>query len=331
MDKGPHLMLGDRTHRPRPAMMMMGGRPPHGGGRVRCWDRRAEGCGALSGCFIHALGGFFQLGCDVIQGEVRCQRGSAAGAAHPDGRRGGGAGAAAGAASTAARTSTAAAHVLGAVTASGWGLLTDFGVPCQAKARGSAARLTDGAELLLDGAEVCHQSIQIHCVTLVQSLCEETNVHTQTDPNKSALKCPYYRFLKMTFHAVCNTALSEWKHPAEFEIWKCTVYKVIVSQKKESTLNHWNESFLKWIPSRFMLTSTWSISILPPTCWSFHICLNENANSFFATRCCFWSSKNICFPGNTVHKAALRSQTLLYQTLQERWDENETNRPITAD
>ncbi len=78
-----------------------------------------------------------------------------------------------------------------------------------------------------------------------------------------ALKCPCYGFLKMTFHAVCNTALSEWKHPAKFEIWKCTVYKVIVSQKKESTLNHWNESFLKWIPSRFIVTSTWKISILP--------------------------------------------------------------------
>ncbi len=41
------------------------------------------------------------------------------------------------------------------------------------------------------------------------------------------------------------------------------MYKVIVSQKKESTLNHWNESFLKRIPSRFMLMSTWNISILP--------------------------------------------------------------------
>ncbi len=42
--------------------------------------------------------------------------------------------------------------------------------------------------------------------------------------------------------------------------------QVIVSQKKESTLNHWNESFLKRVPSRFMLTSTWNISILPPWC-----------------------------------------------------------------
>ncbi len=37
----------------------------------------------------------------------------------------------------------------------------------------------------------------------------------------ASLKCPYYGFLKMTFHAVCNTALSEWKHPAKFQIWKC--------------------------------------------------------------------------------------------------------------
>ncbi len=35
----------------------------------------------------------------------------------------------------------------------------------------------------------------------------------------------------------------------------------------------------------------------------------------------FWSG----FPANAVHKAALRSQTLLYQALQARWDENETN------
>ncbi len=61
----------------------------------------------------------------------------------------------------------------------------------------------------------------------------------------------------MTFHAVCNTALSEWKHPAKFKILKCTVYKIIVSQKKELT------SFLKRIPSYFKLTSTWNISILP--------------------------------------------------------------------
>ncbi len=66
------------------------------------------------------------------------------------------------------------------------------------------------------------------------------------------------------------------------------MYKVIVSQKKESTLNHLNESFLKRIPNPFMLTSTWNISILPPT---FLIGLNDHATSFFATRCRFWSVK----------------------------------------
>ncbi len=54
--------------------------------------------------------------------------------------------------------------------------------------------------------------------------------------------------------------------------------------------------------------------------------LSENANSFFATRCCFWSCKNSGFPGNAVHKAALHSQMLLYQALQSWWNENETNR-----
>ncbi len=68
------------------------------------------------------------------------------------------------------------------------------------------------------------------------------------------------------------------------------MYKVIVSQKKEWTQNHWNESFLKRIPSRFMLTSTRNIAYCPPTCcaqtWEnliFVLVWNENANSFFAT------------------------------------------------
>ncbi len=44
------------------------------------------------------------------------------------------------------------------------------------------------------------------------------------------------------------TAPSERKPPAKFQIWKCTVYKVVF-RKKESTLNHWNKSFLKQISS----------------------------------------------------------------------------------
>ncbi len=35
-------------------------------------------------------------------------------------------------------------------------------------------------------------------------------------PFSDALKCPFYGFLKTTFYAVCNTALSEWKYPAKF-------------------------------------------------------------------------------------------------------------------
>ncbi len=36
----------------------------------------------------------------------------------------------------------------------------------------------------------------------------------------------------MIFRAVCNTALSEWKHPEKFSIWKCSVYKVILSKER---------------------------------------------------------------------------------------------------
>ncbi len=131
------------------------------------------------------------------------------------------------------------------------------------------------------------------------------------------LKCPYYGFLEMTFHAVCNTALSEWKHPAKFEIWKCAVYKVIVSQKKESTLNHWNESFLKRIQSHFMLTSRWNISILP----AHLLCAQTWENSIFmlvwmkmqihSLPLFFGASKIAVFPVTAVHKAVLRSQMLL--------------------
>ncbi len=80
--------------------------------------------------------------------------------------------------------------------------------------------------------------------------------------------------------------------------------------------SHWIESFLKRISSRFMLTSTWNISILPRTCWSFRIGLNENANSFFATRWRFWSVKNSCFRGNAVHKTALLTNTALNEIVQ---------------
>ncbi len=32
----------------------------------------------------------------------------------------------------------------------------------------------------------------------------------------ACIKVPYYGFLKMIFHPMCNTALSEWIHPAKF-------------------------------------------------------------------------------------------------------------------
>ncbi len=69
------------------------------------------------------------------------------------------------------------------------------------------------------------------------------------------------------------------------------MFKVIVSQKKVLTLNHWNVSLLKRILSRFMLTSAETLAYFLPTCWSFRVGLNENANPFFATRCPFGAVK----------------------------------------
>ncbi len=45
-------------------------------------------------------------------------------------------------------------------------------------------------------------------------------------------------------------------------------------------------------------------------------------NSVNSGRCC-WSGRDRGFPGNTVHKTELLSQTLLYQTLHARWNEND--------
>ncbi len=79
--------------------------------------------------------------------------------------------------------------------------------------------------------------------------------------------------------------------------------------------------FLKDLGNESQTGSYWrqhkSLAYCPPTCWSFRVGLNKNADSFFATRCCFWSGKNSGFSGNAVHKAALRSQTLLYQALHD--------------
>ncbi len=113
------------------------------------------------------------------------------------------------------------------------------------------------------------------------------------------LKCLYYGFLKMMFHAVCNS--STWMKTS-CKDWNLKVHKVIVSQKKASTLNHWKESFLKPIP---VWRQHETLAYFPPL-----VGLNENANSFFATRCRFWGGKNSSFPGNAVHKVALLNTAL---------------------
>ncbi len=69
-----------------------------------------------------------------------------------------------------------------------------------------------------------------------------------------------------------------------------------VSQKKASILNHWNESFLKRIPSVSCWRQHETLAYCRPLVaradlgkLDFHVGLNETANSFFATRCRFWS------------------------------------------
>ncbi len=62
---------------------------------------------------------------------------------------------------------------------------------------------------------------------------------------------------EMIFHAVCNTA--KWlKTSCKVLNLKCTVYKVIVLSKKESTLNHWTSPFYKTNPRK------------PVSCWRQH-------------------------------------------------------------
>ncbi len=96
-------------------------------------------------------------------------------------------------------------------------------------------------------------------------------------------------------------------------------------------LNRRNESFSKRMPS----VSCWGqheiLAYCPPTRWSFRIGLNENANSFFATRCCFWNGKSSAFLVTASHKVALCSKTLLYQVLQAWLNKMRPIGPITAD
>lgn len=58
--------------------------------------------------------------------------------------------------------------MLGAGSAAPRGPLLAFAV-----AAGRGVRFGDGVKLLLDGAQVGHQGIEVHCVALVQRLCRK--------------------------------------------------------------------------------------------------------------------------------------------------------------
>ncbi len=56
-----------------------------------------------------------------------------------------------------------------------------------------------------------------------------------------------------------------------------------------------------------------------------------SANELSASRRCCWSGRAQGVPGNAVHKTKLRSQTLIYQTLYARWNENNTQHFLKTD
>ncbi len=128
-------------------------------------------------------------------------------------------------------------------------------------------------------------------------------------------KCPFMQ---------CVTALEVNENILQSFKSESVCIKLYVACTMLLSLKTKSDSWI--IETNLQADSCWrqheTLAYCRPTCWSFCVGLNENANSFFATRCHFWSSKNSGFPGNVVHKAALRSQTLLYQA----WNKNETNR-----
>ncbi len=93
---------------------------------------------------------------------------------------------------------------------------------------------------------------------------------------------------------------------------------------KESTLNHWNESFLTMNPKPFHVDvnddDACSLVGLFRLVW-----MKIQIHSL-PLGAAFGAVKIAVSPVKAVHKAALHSQTLLYQALQARWNENETNR-----
>ncbi len=69
-----------------------------------------------------------------------------------------------------------------------------------------------------------------------------------TSRSKRVLKCPYYAFSNITFHAVCHVAVCEHK----LKLWsrQCTINKVIVYKKKKRVGSQspervvWNSNFI---------------------------------------------------------------------------------------
>ncbi len=56
------------------------------------------------------------------------------------------------------------------------------------------------------------------------------------------LKCPYYAFSNITFHAVGHVVVCEHKLSAKLRRRQCMINKVIVYQKKVLARNRLNES-----------------------------------------------------------------------------------------
>ncbi len=86
-----------------------------------------------------------------------------------------------------------------------------------------------------NGAQVARPSLKEtvdqfsgHCVDL--SWSERT--WTVQLHKWGTLKCPYYAFLNITFHAMCHVAVCEHEISAKLWSWQYTINKVIVYQKK---------------------------------------------------------------------------------------------------
>ncbi len=70
----------------------------------------------------------------------------------------------------------------------------------------------------------------------------------------------------MSFRAVCNTAISPWKQPAKFNIWKCTVYKVICVYSYCLSKERVDSESLKQV---FFKTNPKQFHVHMYACWSF--------------------------------------------------------------